>query len=162
MLQIDEDVYRVLVEEFKLNRPPEKAPPRKNRVVPPRTGHGMGGEGPVHEALKKAVYKNPSEVLGVPGLKGLYLEYQFETGDRPDVVLEDFEGRYITVEVEEAVASNNITGVLQAIKYKYMFAVKCRRQNEEVRAFLVAHEIDDKVKVLCLEYKVECFQVPRP
>jgi hypothetical protein len=161
LLQIDEDVYRALVEEFKRNRPPEKAPPRKSRFVPPHSGHGMGGEGPVHEALKKAVYQDPSGVLGVPGLKGIHLEYQFETGDRADVVLEDFEGRYITVEIEAAVASDNITGVLQAIKYKYMFAVKCRRHNDEVRTFLVAHEIDDKTQSLCSEYGVECFQVPR-
>ncbi|TET32847.1 MAG: hypothetical protein E3J72_18630 [Planctomycetota bacterium] len=162
LLQIEEDVYRALVEEFKRNRPPEKAPPRKSRFMPPRPGHGMGGEGPVHKALKKALYSKPSDVLSMPGLKGLHLEYQFETGDRADVVLEDFEGRYITVEVEETVGFDNITGVLQAIKYKYMFAVKCRRQNAEVLAFLVAHEIDGKVKDLCSEYGVECFQVPRP
>ncbi len=162
LLQIEEKTYRSLVEEFKRNRPSGKAPPRKSRFVPPRPGHGKGGEGPVHKALKKAVYSKPSDVLNLSGLKGLHLEYQFETGDRADVVLEDFEGRYITVEVEEAVSLDNITGVLQAIKYRYMFAVKCRRLNEEVRAFLVAHEIDGKVEDLCSEYDVECFRVARP
>lgn len=162
LLEIEEGVYRALVEEFNRNRPPENAPPRKSRFVPPHPGHGMGGEGPVHEALKKSVYKDPSGVLGVSDLKGIHIEYPFETGDRADVVLEDFEGRYIAVEVEEAVAPDNLAGVLQAIKYRYMFAVKCRRRNEEVRAFLVAHEIDDKVEDLCSRYGVECFRVPRP
>ena len=162
LLQVDEDTYRSLLNEYKRNRPSDKSPPPKSRFVPSRPGHGMGGEGPVHEALKKVVYSKPSEVLGVPGLKSLHMEFQFETGDRADVVLEDFEGRYITVEVEEAVGSHSLTGLLQAIKYKYMYAIKCRRRNEEVRTFLVAHEIDDDVEDLCSQYGVECFQVPRP
>ena len=81
--------------------------------------------------------------------------------DRADVILEDFEGRYVAVEVEEAVTIDNIVGVLQAIKYRYMYAAKCHRRNEEVRAFLVAHEIDKETITFCSRYGVECFKVPR-
>ena len=48
------------------------------------------------------------------------------------------------------------------MKYRYMYAVKSRRHNEEVRAFLVAHEIGAEVRALCSQYGVECFQVSEP
>lgn len=162
LLPINEETYSAIVKEFIASRPEEQAPPAKSRFVPPRVGHGEGGEGPIHEALKRAVYTEPSKVLGRAGLKGIEMEFQFETGDRADVVLEDLEGRYITVEVEESVPRGNRVGLLQAIKYKYMYAVKCSRQNEEVLTFLVAHEIDEEVKAICRRYGVEYFEVPRP
>ena len=161
LLRIDEQTYRSLVTEFNANRPLEAAPATNAPYAPRGPGHGQGGEGPIHEALKNAVYLDPAAVLGVVGLKGLHKEYSFGTGDRADVILEDFEGRYIAVEVEEAVTPDNIAGVLQAIKYRYMYAVMCNRHNEEVRAFLVAHEIHDNVKATCARYEVECFEVQR-
>jgi len=63
----------------------------------------------------------------------------------PDKKRDNTTGSYLVVEAEEVVALDNLTGVLQAMNYKYMLAVKCHRYNpmsEEVRAFLVAHEID--------------------
>jgi len=162
LLEITEATYRALVDEFKSNRPREKAPPAKRRVFRPSPEHGEGGEGAIHKALKEAVYSDPSKVLGISDLKSIHMEYPFTTGDRADVVLEDFEGRYIAVEVEPAVTIDDLTGVLQAVKYRYMFAVDCRRDNDEVRAFLVAHHIDQDVVEICRRYGVECFPIPRP
>jgi hypothetical protein len=139
----------------------EKRPPqtrKTTRVV----GHswGGGGEGPEHETLKKAIYAHPASLLGEAGLKGIDLEYGFPTSDTADVILGDRFARYVAVEVEVDVGPGDICGLLQAVKYRHMYAVMCKRPPEEIRAFLVAHTIAKDIKELCAEYGVEVFEVP--
>jgi hypothetical protein len=137
-------------------RPPQT---RKTTRV---TDHpwGGGGEGPEHEALKKAVCARPASLLGEAGLKSIDLEYSFPTGDTADVILRDRFARYVAVEVEVDVRPGDLCGLLQAVKYRHMYAVMCKRPPEEIRAFLVAHTIAKDIKELCAEYGVEVFEVP--
>ena len=119
------------------------------------------GEGVEHLRLKEAVYSKPETILNIPGIKGIEKEFGFGTGDRADVILQDKEGRYIAVEVEVGIPSGNLVGMLQAIKYKYMLAVVAKRKFPEIRAFLVAHAIDNGVKIECEKYGVEFFEIDR-
>jgi hypothetical protein len=157
--KIKEDIHQKILKAFNKNQPPEtKSIKRDPRHYVPR-GRGKGGEGPVHKKLKERVAADPSGVLGEKGLTCLQMEYPFPTSDRADIILRDCENRNVAVEIEEIVDIDNIAGVLQAVKYSRMYAVERRRMFEEVRAFLVAHQITDKVKDLCKQYGIETFVI---
>jgi len=159
--QIGEDVHKKLLDSFNRNQPSETKPIKRDTMCYGRKGHGKGGEGKTHKMLKEEVAAKPSEILGIENLSLIQMEYPFPTGDRIDVLLKDAENRYAAVEVEVAVDLDDISGVLQAIKYSRMYAVECRRKFEEVRAFLVAHKISDDVMNLCNMYGIETFVVER-
>ena len=157
--QISEDIHQKILRVFNQNQPPETKPLKRDpRKYVPR-GYGQGGEGPAHKELKERLAAGPEEVLGEKGLTLIRMEYPFPTSDRVDVLLRDSENRYVTVEIEVAVDLDNISGVLQAVKYSHMYAIECRRKFEEVRAFLVAYQISDDVKALCKEYGIETFVI---
>jgi hypothetical protein len=158
--KISKKTYSYILEEFNKNQPQETKPRKKDPVIYIPKGHG-GGEGPIHKKLKEGVADNPAGLLEEKGLKLIQMEYPFSTGDRIDVLLQDVENRYITAEIEETVHIGNISGILQAIKYRHMYAVECRRQFEEIRSFLVVHGIDTDSRELCKRYGVEVFTVKR-
>jgi hypothetical protein len=115
-----------------------------------------------HLRLKKFVAANPAKALGEPGLKTIAEEWdKFGTGDRADIVLQDSNGRIIGLEIEVSVGSDQLEGLLQSIKYRYMLAPLFERPNYETRAFLVAHFIADEIKDVCDRYDVEYFVVDR-
>lgn len=151
-----EEQYYALVEEF--NKHPRKinlvrAAKNNGGWVP----HDEGGESDEHRALKEFVASNPSKILGERGLTTVKVEYPFPSGDRADIVLKDFEGRIIGVEIELNVENNQLVGALQAIKYRYMLALMEERKFFETRAFLIAKSISKDIKELCKEYEVEYF-----
>ncbi|MEX0719055.1 MAG: hypothetical protein WD509_02705 [Candidatus Paceibacterota bacterium] len=120
-----------------------------------------GGEGPIHKALKLAIAANPSEMLGETNLSLVKIEYAFEdTGDRIDVLLKDRYGRYVAVEVEPECPSTHQAGPLQCMKYRALLSYRLDREVEEVRMFLVAHDISEEVKSKASKYGIECFKVP--
>lgn len=157
--QIHESLHEVILQEFNRNQRPETLPLKKKSNFHRHVGHGKGGEGPVHKKLKQKVAADPAGMLREEGLTLIQMEYPFPTGDRADVVLRDSENRYVAVEIETAVDITDLSGVLQAIKYSRMYAIECRRRFEEVRAFLVAHQISDSVKDLCCQYDIETFVI---
>jgi hypothetical protein len=122
---------------------------------------GPGGEGAEHRLLKERVAADPAGILGEAGLRHIKTEFPFQTGDRADIILEDGIGRFIGVEVEVTVDLDDLSGVLQAIKYPRMYALVAGRPYAEGRSFLVAHSISAEVKALCRKYDVECFEVRR-
>ena len=89
------------------------------------------------------------------------VERPFPTGDRADVVLRDWIGRIIGLEVEITVPSGDLTGALQAIKYRRMLEMATGIRHNDGRAVLVAYEIAADVQRLCSDYEVECFEVSR-
>jgi len=156
---VREDVHQKILQAFNQNQPPETKPITRNpRKYVPRK-YGQGGEGPKHKRLKERVAANPPRILGEEGLTLIQTEYPFPTGDRADILLKTSENQYVAVEIKVAVDMGDISGVLQAVKYSRMYAVECRRMFEEVRAFLVAHQISDDVKELCNGYGIETFVV---
>ena len=157
--KISSDIHEKILQSFNKNQPSETKPVTKKPIYYNKKGHGKGGEGPDHKKLKLDVAKNPEQLLGEKGLSLIKIEYPFITGDRIDILLRDSENRYVAVEIEVTVDLDDISGVLQAIKYSRMCAVECRRKFEEVRAFLVAHNISDDVKELCQKYDIETFVV---
>jgi hypothetical protein len=157
--QVSEDVHQNILQEFNRNQPPATMPKQRNAKHYYRRGHDAGGEGPDHKKLKEKIAANPADMLGEKGLTLIQMEYPFPTGDKADILLRSWENQYIAVEVEVAVDISDISGVLQAVKYSHMYAIECRRRFEEVRAFLVAHQISDDVKELCHQYGVETFEV---
>ena len=152
-------VHQQILQAFNRNQPAGTRPIKREPTFYTHRGHGEGGEGPVHKALKKRVAEDPAAILGEEGLTLIQVEYPFPTGDRADIMLRDSENRYVAVEVEVAVELADISGVLQAIKYSRMYAIECRRRFEEVRAFLVAHRISREAEQLCRQYGIETFVV---
>ena len=120
-----------------------------------------GIESKEHLLLKEYVAAHPKEVLNEDDAIHKFTEYPFCTGDQADVVLEDAYGRVIGVEVEVSVDMQDLAGVLQAIKYRYMLEVEQKRVMGDSRALLVAYEVSQDVKRLCSEYDVEVAEVTK-
>ena len=125
------------------------------------TGGKGGGEGPVHKSLKEFIAAHPEEALKEQGLRKLEVEYPFVTGDRIDVLLEDIDGRLVTVEVEVDCDDTEVAGPLQCMKYRSMIAYLLGRSVAEVRTVLAARSIAKKVKRRCRDYEVEVVEIPK-
>jgi len=121
--------------------------------------HGYG-ESQAHLDLKQYVAANPSVVLGEPDVQLVQVERPFPTGDRADIVLRDRAGTIIGLEIEIDVLPSDLTGALQAIKYRRMLEMAAGVRHGDSRAILVAHTIAAEVRALCANYEVECFEVP--
>lgn len=87
------------------------------------------------------------------------MEFPFDSGDRADVVLEDSAGRVVGCEIELAVDLNDLAGILQAIKYRYMLELVMQREPGDSRALLVAYAISPEAAALCVKYNVQCVTV---
>ena len=157
--RISMETHEAILETFNQHQPPETKPITRDSHEYSLHGHGKGGEGKIHKALKERIAANPSQVLGENGLSLIKIEYPYPTGDRADLILKNSENQYIAVEVEVGVDLSDISGVLQAIKYSRMYAVECRREFEEVKAYLVAHKISNEVIELCKRYGIETFVI---
>jgi len=157
--RISEDVHKKILQVFNQNQPSATKPIKRDPRSYVRRGHGKGGEGPIHKKLKERVANDPVGVLAEEGLELIQMEYPFPTGDRIDVLLRDSVNRYVAIEIEVNVDSEDISGVLQAVKYSHMYAVECHRRFEEVRAVLVAHQISADIERLCKCYDIETFVV---
>jgi len=123
-------------------------------------GHGGGsggGEGAVHRELKEQLAQNP-EILEA-GLRLYRQEPQLQSHYRPDLILQDKEGRYVAVEVEPDFPGDNDTGVWQAVAYKHVLAAELRLSCDLVRGFLVAPRIPDGIKQKCRDLGVEPFEL---
>lgn len=160
--EIDENTYRAVVASFNKNAPigtSTKDVVKRNQNR--NWGFGGGGEGPEHKALKMRVFETPSDVLGIPGLRGVQTEFGFISNDSMDVLLEDENGRPYAVEIKVDIGKGDLSGVLQAIKYRHMYAVMSRRSFNEVEAVLVAHGIARDVRRIAEWYGVNCIEVRR-
>jgi hypothetical protein len=150
--EINESTHFALLEAYRAGTVPLP------KVGQPKGG-GRGGEGPIHKALKERIAADPAGLLGEVGLEHVATEFPFVTGDRADIILEDGVGRHIGLEVEVEVTMRDLSGVLQALKYRVMYGLVADRPDSEGRSFLVAHRIDDDVRALCAKHGVECFEV---
>lgn len=121
-----------------------------------RGGSG-GGEGAVHRELKEQLARKP-EILEA-GLRLYRQEPQLQSHYRPDLILQDKEGRYVAVEVESDFPGDNDTGVWQAVAYKHVLAAEFRLSCDRVRGFLAAPRIPDSIKQQCRDLGVEPFEL---
>lgn len=122
-------------------------------------GGGGGGEKEPHRKLKEHLAHNPSQLGN--GLKLVEIEYQFNSGDKVDILLEDNSGNPVTVEVETGFSSGNgrYVGVWQAVKYQHLAAVEYGLACDQVRSILAAPEIPDDVKEECSKLEIDPKQV---
>lgn len=127
---------------------------RKGMLQHRRSSVGAGGEGELHKALKNLIASAPSTVIGESGITLVEEEHHFCTGDRVDVLLRDFLGRYIVVEIEQVCEMDNYIGVAQCIKYRALQAFECNMNLSEVRAILFAKRIDKSVQRRCDDNKI--------
>ena len=129
--------------------------------IPPR-GRGIGtGESKEHLLLKSYVALHPESVLNEPDVRTIKVEYQFPTGDRADILLEDEFGRVIGMEIEVNVEDNQFEGLLQAIKYRYMSELITDRTPGDSRAILVAYRISQNMKCLCEKYHIQYIEIEK-
>lgn len=112
-----------------------------------------------HKRLKRHLVENAEEIFG-EGVELFQEEYLFPTNDRADLIFRHSRGRYIAVEVEVNVDSGEIAGLLQAVKYRYMFAVEQKLSFGQVDAVLAAKNIHSAIKDLCNKYEVRVIEVP--
>ncbi len=98
------------------------------------------GESQAHLDLKEYVAANPSAVLGEPGVQLVRVERPFPTGDRADIVLQDRFGAVIGLEIEITVSSGDLTGALQAIKYRRMLEMVTGARPAMSRHFGCSHD----------------------
>ncbi len=156
--RLEENEYHALVNVFKKHpRSIDTVDKAKKKGV--WGSHDEHGESQEHRELKEYVASDPARILGEQGLRTIRTEYDFPSGDRADIVFQDADGNIIGAEIEIDVGDNQLVGVLQAIKYRYMLALMEERKYFETRAFLIAKRISKPVVILCEEYEVECFEV---
>jgi hypothetical protein len=115
-------------------------------------------EGALHQRLKRAVADSPKEHLGEP-LRLIAVEYQFPTNDRADILFADSQNRLVAVEIEVDVGPLDVSGLLQAVKYKHMLAVLYRLRPADVRGMLVARTVDSVMKDRAQRYGIEVREV---
>jgi hypothetical protein len=127
-----------------------------------RRGSGEGGdyeasEGDEHKLLKEKVINQ----LKKTGWRFIAYEQPFDEvlGDRADVVFRHPDGNWLVVEVKPVVGSNERTGLLQALKYKYMLAVALDLNPECVKTMLCSRSIVADVKKLAGYYGVEVMEI---
>lgn len=111
-----------------------------------------------HAKLKRYIIENAEALFG-SGTQLVQEEYYFPSSDRANLVFRLPDRKWLTIEVEVIVPENDIVGLLQAIKYKYMLAVQERVTNNQVRTGLIAHSIHQTVKELCSKYGVKVYEI---
>jgi len=120
-----------------------------------------GGEGPLHKSLKEFIAAQPDVALKEEGLETIQVEYPFLTGDRIDVLLQDKNGRLVTVEVEIDCDHSEIAGPLQCMKYRSLIAYLSEIRVAEVRTMLVARSVASSVKKRCRDYEIQVVEIPK-
>lgn len=156
--KITEDQFNNLVTIFKGN---VETIPYKTKVISAENGRGGEGESREHFLLKMYVAFNPSKVIDESNVQTFEIEYPFPTGDRADILLLDKFGKILGVEIEVSVNDDQIEGLLQAIKYRYMSELMTTRKLGDSRALLIAYIISDKMKLLCNKYDIQCIEVDK-
>lgn len=114
------------------------------QLIKERVGtHGAGGESAAHRRLKLYVAHHPTE-FGLSPVAEPYVEYQFQTGDRVDVLFENHRPDRTVVEVEVAGEDNVCVGIHQAIKYRSLAEADAGYplMGERVRSLVVAYETE--------------------
>jgi len=115
-------------------------------------------EGEEHKSIKEYTIKNREIIFG-KGAEFFQEEYYFASADKANLVFSKPNGRFIAVEVEVDVGDEDIVGLLQAIKYKYMFPVQENISQSQVDGILIANKISDKMKETCSKYKIFYYEV---
>ena len=113
----------------------------------------------MHKTVKRYLIENAEALFG----KGANLfeeEYSYASGDSANLVFHLPPDKYVAVEVEVDVGKDDIAGLLQAIKYKYMFAVQERLLIDKVEGMLVARSLHPSVKAWCSQYGIDYKEVP--
>ena len=120
------------------------------------------GEGIDHKRLKLFVRDNPSQIFPGKKFRSCKDEFPFKlTGDRIDVLLVEENGTSYAIEIEVDVMEDGLAGVLQAIKYKHMYAALTECEYTNVKGVLVAHSISQSITEICRRYDILSIEVPR-
>lgn len=159
--KISEVQYNDLVTKFRGEVQPLPIIPSKKPKTKNIGSGGKGGESLEHYLLKHYVASNPSVTLQENGIKTFGVEFPFPTGDRADILLLDHFGRIIGVEIEITVENDQLEGLLQSIKYRYMAELMTDRQSGDSRAILIAYSISEKMKALCSRYDIQHIEVEK-
>lgn len=119
---------------------------------PPDGLNGIGSreESDEHRMLKERLQQQPD--LLEQGMRCIEVEYQFPSGDKIDLVMEDANATPVAIEVKPI---GNKAGLWQAIKYKHLLAVERELPCDDMRAMLVAPQIPEDIKQECKRYGVE-------
>ena len=96
------------------------------------------------------------------GLTLKKVEYQYQSLDKVDVLLEDRNGSPVTVEVEAAIRPGSYVGVWQAVKYQHLAAMEYGLECRAVRTVVVAPLFPEDVLREAERLGVECLTHPLP
>lgn len=155
--RISQSQFDLILSEFRIREGVAESSPAEAALA--RARGGTGRESEQHRLLKLYVAENPDMALGESGIIKQAVEFDFPTGDRADVYLQDRFGRVMGVEIEVEVDTSDLCGPLQALKYRSMLEFIAQRGQGEGRAVLVAYKISRKARERCESYGIECHTV---
>ena len=114
------------------------------------TGHGRGGEGPNHRALRLRVLRNPSLVRRGLRRQATNTEVELLSGDRVDVVsITDDRTVAIEIKSRDSNWADLRRGVYQCVKYRAVMKAQDIRRNANVESWLVTETpLPDELKKL--------------
>jgi len=135
----------------------QPSPGEQEKTSRARQRYEVGEDSKVHRQLEKVLRQHPETIE--QGLQFVRAEYPFPTGDEIDVLLKDSTGRFVTVEIEPVVGKGDIVGLLQALKYRCMFAALHNLDDGRVRGLLVATRIHNSIRRQCCKYGIEAKEV---
>jgi len=116
-------------------------------------------ESPLHRRIKQELIANVENYFGA-GWRLWDEEFVYETNDRANLIaVDDSKTTYAAIEVETIVKEGDIVGLLQAVKYKYMLAVKLQIEFSAIRGVLAARKISPSVKNLANRYGIETLEI---
>lgn len=106
-------------------------------------GRALGGEGQAHKLLKLYLARHP-ELVGASPNAEPFVEYQFKTGDRVDLMFKNHFPERTVVEIEVEGRDNLLVGVHQAVKYAALAAMERDFPvvTHRVRPHVVAYKVD--------------------
>jgi hypothetical protein len=111
-----------------------------------------------HAKLKRYIIENAESLFGT-GTQLVQEEYYFSSGDRANLLFRLPDRTWFAIEVELNIQENDITGLLQAIKYKYMCAVQEGVDFSQVSCALIAHNIHISIKDMSSRYGVKIYEI---
>jgi len=114
-------------------------------------------ESDAHKEIKKHLIEK-CEVIFCKGARLVEEEYFYASGDRANIIFSTPSGLFLAVEVEVNINKNEIPGLLQAIKYKYMYAAQEGLRYDQVLGFLVARKIHKRIKDMCIKYNIHYYE----
>jgi hypothetical protein len=123
----------------------------------PRSG---SGESDAHKNLKNRIAEHP-DIIGAIAVTSVFIEHQYPSGDRVDLLLESAGSKWTVVEVELEGLVETVTGLFQAVKYRALqqAVLSTEKRQGSVSAVLAARSIPAEVMTMARMLGIETVEI---